>query len=130
MENGTIQMVALSSRTKTTLRSPNPNIAARVYSSQDQPTTLQIAGGPVQQLTFDRVSFDTHHLFDPAQPSRLTAPVAGVYLITTSVSWAVEESSRYGVNRAVYVSVDDHVIAVDQRPPADETRQGVTTVYR
>jgi hypothetical protein len=34
------------------------------------------------------------------------------------------------VNRAVYLEVDGHAIAVDQRPPADETRQVVTTIYR
>jgi hypothetical protein len=107
-----------------------PNIAARVYSSHDEPTKIQIAFGPVQQLTFDQVSFDTDHLFDPRHASRLTAPVTGIYVITTSVSWAVQDSSRYGFNRAVYISVNDHVIAVDQRPPADETRQVVTTIYR
>jgi hypothetical protein len=107
-----------------------PNVAARVYSSHDEPTKIQIGFGPVQQLTFDRVSFDTDNLFDPGHPSRLTAPVAGIYLITTSVSWAVEGTSLNGVNRAVYISVDGHVIAVDQRPPAAETRQVVTTIYR
>jgi hypothetical protein len=107
-----------------------PNVAARVYSSQDQLTHIQIVGLPVQQLTFDKVSFDTGHLYDPAHPTRLTAPTAGIYLITTNVSWAIEGTSRNGVNRAVYISVNDHVIAVDQRPPADETRQVVTTIYR
>jgi hypothetical protein len=117
-------VVPLDSTTKA------PNIAARVYSSHDEPTKIQIAFGPVQQLTFDQVSFDTDHLFDPQQPSRLTAPVGGVYVITTSVSWAVQGTSLNGVNRAVYVTVNDHVIAVDQRPPAAETRQVVTTIYR
>jgi hypothetical protein len=63
-----------------------PNIAARVYSSQDEPTHIQIAFGPVQRLTFDQVSFDTAQLFDPRHPSQLTIPTAGIYLITTNIS--------------------------------------------
>jgi hypothetical protein len=107
-----------------------PNIAARVYSSQDEPTHIQIAFGPVQRLTFDRVSFDTAKLFDPRHPSQLTISTPGIYLITTSVSWAVQDTSLSGINRAVYVYVNDHAIAVDQRPPAAETRQVVTTIYQ
>jgi hypothetical protein len=107
-----------------------PDIAARVYSSHDQLTHLQIPAGPVYQLAFDSVSFDTAHMFDPARPTVLVAPVAGIYLITTNVSWAIENASLNGVNRAVYVEVNGHVIAVDQRPPAAETRQVVTTMYR
>jgi len=107
-----------------------PDIAARVYSSHDQLTHLQIPFGPIYQLTFDSVSFDTAHMFDPTRPTQLVAPVGGIYLITTSVSWAVESASLNGVNRAVYVEVGGHVIAVDQRPPAAETRQVVTTIYR
>jgi hypothetical protein len=107
-----------------------PNIAARVYSSQDEPAHIQIAFGPVQRLTFDKVSFDTAQLFDPRHPSQLTISTPGIYLITSNVSWAVQNTSLSGINRAVYVYVNDHTIAVDQRPPAAETRQVVTTVYQ
>jgi hypothetical protein len=108
-----------------------PNIAARVYSSHDQLTPIQIAFGPVYRLTFDQVSFDTAHLFNPADPTRLKAPVAGIYLITTNVSWEVQFRPPPGYNRAVVIYVNgDHAIAVDQRPPAEETRHVVTTVYR
>jgi hypothetical protein len=108
-----------------------PNIAARVFSSHDQLTHIQIAYGPVQRLTFDRISFDTAHMFDPDRPTQLEAPVAGIYLITTNVSWAVESNRLNGFNRAIVIYVDgDHAIAVDQRPPAEETRHVVTTIYR
>lgn len=107
-----------------------PTVAARVYSSTDEHTRIQIAGAPVQRLTFDSVSFDTDNLFDPRRPTDLTAPMTGVYLITTNVSWAIEPNATNGINRAVYVYVNDHAIAVDQRPPAGETRQTVTTLYR
>jgi hypothetical protein len=109
-------------------RAAIPNIAARVYSSSDQDSPLQIAGAPVKRVAFDSVSFDTAGMFKPADPTRLTAPVDGIYLITTSISWQV--SSTNGHNRAIYVYVDGHAVAVDQRPPAEETRQVVTTVYR
>ena len=107
-----------------------PDIAARVYSTRDQVTHIQIPFGPIYQLSFDAVSFDTAHMFDPTRPNALVAPTAGIYLITANVSWAVENTSLSGVNRAVYVSVNGNVIAVDQRPPAAETRQIVTTIYR
>jgi len=107
-----------------------PTVAARVYSSTNEHTRIQIAGGPVQRLTFDSVSFDTDHLFDPRRPTELTAPMTGVYLVTTNVSWAIEPNATSGINRAVYVYVNGHAIAVDQRPPAGETRQTVTTLYK
>ena len=107
-----------------------PTIAARVYSSKDEPTRIQIAGGPVQRLHFDSVSFDTDHLFDARRPSELTAPVAGIYAITTNVAWPQQQNERVGVNRAVYVYVDGRVVAADQRPPADATLQIITTLYK
>jgi hypothetical protein len=109
-------------------RAAMPNFAARIYSSQDQSSPLQIAGAPVKRVSFDSVSFDTAGMFKPSDPTRLTAPVDGIYLITTSISWEVSGTS--GLNRAVYVYVDGHAVAVDQRPPAEETREVVTTVYK
>ena len=106
-----------------------PNIAARIYNSTDEQVPLQIAGGPVMRLSFDRVSFDTAGLFDPAHPTRLKAPVTGVYLISANVSWQVTWSPA-GLNRAVTVYVNNHAVSIDQRPPAQETRQVVSTLYR
>lgn len=141
IKDGTIRLVDISNGAKASLRarafnhgrfppSVLPTVAARVYSSADEHTRIQIAGAPVQRLTFDSVSFDTGNLFDPRRPTDLTAPMTGVYLITTNVSWAIEPNETSGINRAVYVYVNDHAIAVDQRPPAGETRQTVTTLYR
>jgi hypothetical protein len=109
-------------------RAAMPNIAARVYSSHDQAVPIQIAGGPVQRITFDKVSFDTAGMFKPSDPKRLVAPADGVYLISANVSWEI--SGVDGFNRAVTLWVNDHVISVDQRPPAEETRQVVTTAYK
>jgi hypothetical protein len=106
-----------------------PTIAARIYSSKSEPTSSQAVGAPVQRLTFDSVSFDSDHLYDPRRPTDLTAPISGIYAITTNVAWAAQPNNRTGVNRAVYVYVNNHVIAADQRPPADETLQTVTTLY-
>jgi hypothetical protein len=107
-----------------------PTIAARIYSSTDQTSPTQVVGDPVQRLQFDTVSFDTDHIFDPRRPSDLTAPVDGIYLITTNVAWPLQPNARAGVNRAVYVFVNDRVIAADQRPPTDGTLQTVTTLYK
>jgi hypothetical protein len=104
------------------------NVAARVYNSSDESLPIQIAGAPVKLLRFDRVSFDTAGLFNKSHPTRLRAPIAGVYLINANVSWEV--SPIEGVNRAVYVYVNGHAVSIDQRPPADETRQVVSTLYR
>ena len=106
-----------------------PNIAARIYNSTNESVPLQIAGAPVMRLSFDRVSFDTAGLFDPAHPTRLTAPVTGIYLISANVSWQIT-SSPSGLNRAVVLYVNDAAVSIDQRPPAQETRQVVTTLYR
>ncbi len=102
-----------------------PDVAARIYNSTDEPVPI----GSVKQLTFDRVSFDTAHLFDQTHPNRLKAPVSGVYMINANVSWQIATPPN-GLNRAVYVYVNDHAVSVDQRPPAEETRQAVTTLYR
>jgi hypothetical protein len=101
-----------------------PNFAARIYNSADEAVPI----GGVKLLTFDRVSFDSAHLFDQSHPTRLKAPVNGVYLINANISWPI--TSTWGLNRAVYVYVNGHVVSVDQRPPAAETRQVVTTLYR
>jgi len=107
-----------------------PTVAARVYSSKDEPNPIQIVGAPVQRLTFDSVSFDTGGIFDPRRPTDLTAPVSGIYAITTNVAWAAQPNSRVGVNRSVYLYVNGRGIAADQRPPSDATLQTVTTIYK
>lgn len=107
-----------------------PTVAARVYSSLDEPNPAQVVGAPVQRLTFDRVSFDTGGIFDPRRPTDLTAPISGIYEITTNVAWTAQQNSRVGVNRAVYISVNGRDIAADQRPPSDATLQTVTTIYK
>jgi hypothetical protein len=105
-----------------------PNIAARIYNSTDEPVPIHPISVPVKRLTFDSVSFDTDHLFDPAHPTALRAPISGVYVINANVSWQISGAS--GGNFAVYVYVNGGAISVDQRPPAEETRQIVTTIYR
>jgi hypothetical protein len=107
-----------------------PTIAARVYSSTDETSPIQIVGDPVQRLRFNSVSFDTDHIFDPLRPTDLTAPVSGVYVITTNVAWTLQPNVRVGVNRAVSVFVNDRIVAADQRPPSDATLQTVTTLYK
>lgn len=107
-----------------------PTVAARVYSSVDQQSVIQSVGGPVQRLRFDSVSFDTNHFFDPQRPTDLTARLSGIYLITSNVAWPLQPNVRAGANRAVYMYVNDRLIAADQRPPADATLVTLTTLYK
>ena len=57
---------------------------ARVRSNATQP----INSSTLTPLTFNTVDQNTGGVFDVAQPTRLTAPVAGTYVITASVSWS------------------------------------------
>ena len=108
--------------------SVTPNVAARVYRSTDQIVPTQIAFAPVMRVVFDKVSFDTAHFFDTAHPTQLKVPVTGIYLVTATVFWQVWGTD--GNNRGISLFRNGNFIATDQRPPADETRQSVTTLYR
>ena len=50
--------------------------------------TQAIATNTLTPLAFNTVDLNTGSVFDVAQPTRLTAPVAGTYVITASISWA------------------------------------------
>jgi hypothetical protein len=67
--------------------------AARVYPvnrlSPLNPTrVINISDSAETVLEFNRKRFDTANLHDDANPSRLTAPVDGLYQITGDVQWA------------------------------------------
>jgi len=57
--------------------------AAEVVIGPDTP----IPTGVVTKVAMSGVSYDTAGIFDAAQPTRLTAPVDGIYLITAGVKW-------------------------------------------
>lgn len=49
-------------------------------------------------LTFNVERFDTADVHAPADPTRLTAPVAGIYLVSANVSWETNASGAREVN--------------------------------
>jgi hypothetical protein len=63
---------------------PSPtDISVRVYNS----SPIAVAPNTDVVLSFDSERWDTANLHDPGMPSRLTAPVAGKYLIICEVSF-------------------------------------------
>lgn len=64
--------------------------AARVYSSTSQslPNSTDVT------LNFDTASFDTDNLHSATEPSKLTAPIAGIYRVSSSVGFTAS-SGRF-----------------------------------
>jgi len=73
------------------------DISARVSNSTDIP----IPDSTVTALTFDTEEFDTDGIFDPGNPTRLTARTAGKYLIMGYV----EFNTSFGANEMREVDI-------------------------
>ena len=73
--------------------------------------------------------FDTAGLFDPGSPQVLTAPIAGLYLLTASLRW---DSSATGTRFAAFiVSPNFFFVAPDWRngvTDGDLTDQEISTL--
>lgn len=65
---------------------PHTNVAARVTMNVAQPVAN---GTPVPVTAWDTVQFDPFSMFDIAQPSRLTVPVAGTYIVIANLRYAI-----------------------------------------
>lgn len=59
--------------------------AAKVTNSASQSTS---SGGGANVLTWDTEAWDTGGLHDGTNPTRLTAPIAGLYMVSCWVDWA------------------------------------------
>src|SRR5262249_3653108 len=73
----------------------SPSISARVYNSTVIP--VPSSGGVSAVPSFDSERWDTANLHDSANPSRLTAPVDGVYLIEAHVSFPTNGAGARGM---------------------------------
>jgi hypothetical protein len=107
-----------------------PNVAARIYSDVDQ-AIPNSAGGPTTPETFlhfSRAEFDTAGLFRSAAPDRLTVPVAGVYLISATVSWDPKTSGAG--ERVVRLAAKGIVVAAQQAVTPGDPFQSVTGIDR
>lgn len=97
---------------------------ARVRSSVNQ----SIPTSALTALTFNTADANVGDLFSAAQPTRLTAPVAGTYLVTATVQW----SNGAGGSRRLTLRVNGAtpIAAVDGPPNGDGTLdQNVATVH-
>lgn len=96
------------------------------------------SGGASTVLTWDSTpDFNVGGVFDPAAPSRMTAPVAGRYLITTSVRWDSNDDGRrvvaLNVNypAAGWAQIARSSVSADwSGTPAFFPEQTATTVYK
>ena len=88
---------------------PNPTLAAgavhpsnvggvptaRLTNSADQPWPNQLAVTPV---SFDTELFDNASMHDAAHPTRLTAPIDGIYLIGASATFGPGATTSRAIN--------------------------------
>jgi hypothetical protein len=65
---------------------------ARVRRTAAFPVPGNLSGSSV--LSFDTTDFNIGGVFDAAQPSRMTAPIAGRYLIVATARWAPDNAGR------------------------------------
>jgi len=108
-------VVPLDSTTKA------PRIAARVHRTTDLSIPANLPDGI--DVPFDAVTFDTAGLFNPAVPTHLTAPVAGLYLISADVGWQTQlDQTSAGDNRVCeLLTSSDGLVARVQTLPTDDT---------
>lgn len=107
------------------LETPSPaDISARVFCS----TNISVASGPASPLPFDSGRWDTAGIYDAAQPDRLTAPLAGKYLIFGHVRFAANPNGDRSLQIALKDANDSNlgVIAITDamaitRPSAETT---------
>lgn len=72
------QIASIEDRLKRLQQSAVPNLSARVYNS----AAISVSHNTLTALTFDTERFDTGGLHSTSvNTSRLTAPIAGIYLI-------------------------------------------------
>jgi hypothetical protein len=103
-----------------------PPVAVAVTNSATQPIR---GGGSLTAVAFDTERYDTANMHERAQPTRLTAPVTGIYLVEGMIYW---ESNSVGL-RSVGIFKNfnsDQGFETIAANPAGFTRQGTTRVVR
>jgi hypothetical protein len=88
--NGTVATADLANRAVTPTK-VGTIPAGRVTKVSNQ--TVPRQGN--RQLAFDFEEFDTAGLFNPANNSRLRAPISGVYDVSAEVHWASTQATGY-----------------------------------
>jgi hypothetical protein len=105
-----------------------PRIVARIYRTTDLPVPAGLPGGV--DVPFDAVTFDTDHLYNPAFPTHLAAPVAGFYLIIADVGWETQNDlSNAGHSRTCeLIENTNGPLARAQQQPSVDTWLSISTV--
>lgn len=85
-------------------------ISARVRRSTNQ----TINDSTFTAVSFDTVIYDNGGLWDSSIPTKLTAPISGVYMLTASVEWASNTSG----DRNTYIVTSTTTPAIDLRRAA------------
>ena len=85
-------------------------------------------------LSYDTADFNVGSVFNSAQPTRMTAPVAGRYLITASVRWDSNANGRRALalelNGTAAQIARSNVSAYLQGGAAFNPEQTVQTIYK
>jgi len=120
---------------------PSPTIAAGAIGtsafSSNIPVVRVLGGGVTvpasgaAKLSFDVERYDSANLHDMVtNPSRLTAPVSGVYSVTANVIW--QENSTG--DRQIEIAASNNILNVLDRVPAvgggNRTEQDLSTEYK
>jgi hypothetical protein len=85
--------------------------AVEVSSGGDQP----IPTSTVTKLSWAAANYDTANMYNAANPTRLTAPIAGIYNVTAAVKWRSGAGQhRFATIRKNGVSSD---LAISQVAP-------------
>jgi hypothetical protein len=105
---------------------PGGVIAARVYNSAN----ISTANGANTALTFNSERFDTDSIHSTSSNTgRLTATIAGKYLITALVRWAANVTGRRTVFLRLNGSTDIAHTAADAATGGINTVQEVSCLY-
>jgi hypothetical protein len=100
--------------------------AARVHksSSAEQIIPTGICCGPSNPLGFDVEDFDTAGLHNGANPSRLTAPIDGIYQVSAGVVW---RPNNRAANRDLRIVVNGSCCFATSELPANTSGGNRTT---
>jgi len=78
--------------------------AAEIDTGGDQ----AIPNATVTKLTFAGVTYDTGNMFNAANPTRITVPIAGIYNVTAAVKW------RAGAGQHRFATIRKNGVAHDE----------------
>lgn len=99
-------------------------LAVRVKKTASQ----NISHNTTTTLTWDEAEYDYGGFFDSGQPTRLTAPAAGIYRVWAHIEWGSDNSTG---SRFISLRKDGAgEWGSDRRPATNPSEQGVSTTLQ